>query len=195
MHTKPSVNFSLITSTLVLAFLMFPRVSHAEVPLEGKYVLEMDSSKVIQVWIENEIRRVETVRYQLGSGRKLGEYELEYLSKVGLYVDGVLLDEETVKTTVPTYVKEGVKTRKSFNITEIEIIDGKFEYFPSNGTNTYPSRICEVRAVNEYDGLICPRKGYDDMLGIIKATEKDESIIVSIKLNDGLEAVYVKTKD
>ena len=78
----------------------------------------------------------------------------------------------------------------SYNISEISIIEGKFEYFAAQANGTSPSRICDIISVGSYGGVVCPRSGFEDKTGIITRSEANGGIVISIKLEDSLETVF-----
>jgi len=188
--TSPSLRALALTAVLPISFALASPVLAEDTSIDGNYIIDLGSSELFAVRMENTLAEIEYIRRRLQAGEDVISEHLNYLSEIGLYNGEEIADEKQVMDVVTSLEEDSIMNAASYNVSEISIIEGKFEYFPARARVTQPSRICEIISVGSYGGVVCQSSRSEDITGIIKRSEVNGGIVISIKLEGYLETVF-----
>jgi hypothetical protein len=164
----------------------------AQSELDGTYQIDFDSSELFSSKLEAGINDLAGIRSQIAAGQALDGSLLSFLTEIGLYVDGSIVEEQLAAELLKSHLQTRMTNESDYNVTKIEIVGGNFDYFPAETNHTFPKRNCRIQELNKPGGLICPREGFADQVGIVKVEKVGGTERIYVKLTDMLETVFVK---
>lgn len=184
------MRFWLVVAVSVLVMGCGQSEKTSETDLDGDYTLS-ETSEVVTVETNDLLKDMSEILKMVEAGESLDRSTQVALENYGFVTNGVLtitdVDSEEARN-IATRAVIAELSEGTYQVTTLRIRGGKFSYSAKTSSSSGVPRICEINEVGVYEGLVCPREGFDNLTGIIEETATG----VTVSLTGYLSAEYVK---
>lgn len=158
--------------------------------LDGDYTLS-ETSEVVTLETNKLLKDMSEILEMVEAGESLDRRTRDFLENYGFVINGLFVTTDVNSEEARNIANRAVIAELSegtYQVATLSIRKGKFSYSAQTGSSSEVPRICEINEVGVYEGLVCPREGFDNLSGIIEETATG----VKVSLNGYLSTEYVR---